>query len=208
MYLFTYVHFLKSLINIGDPISCISDSIPAHVMNTYCWITATFSLPENFYVAAGKQVQPKVAHPGLGIDTDPSKRLHHNYYQWVPFALFFQGLLFYLPHWLWKNWEEGKVKMMSEGLRGVLLESKNGRSAKINRLVNYIICSMHLRNTYAVGYFFCEVLNFVMVVIFSFFNINFLKLINTAFKCNETYVCCDNAAFKDLSMFNCLFLWL
>jgi hypothetical protein len=31
---------------IGDPISCINDgAIDRHVINTYCWITYTFTLP-------------------------------------------------------------------------------------------------------------------------------------------------------------------
>lgn len=30
----------------GDPIACINDgAVPNHVINTYCWITYTFTLP-------------------------------------------------------------------------------------------------------------------------------------------------------------------
>lgn len=66
----------------GDPISCISDgAVPAHVLNTFCWITYTFTLPE----ANAKSV----AHPGLGNEYGEEKRIHA-YYQWVPFMLFFQ----------------------------------------------------------------------------------------------------------------------
>jgi len=33
---------------IGDPISCIGDgAIDRHVINTYCWITYTFTLPSH-----------------------------------------------------------------------------------------------------------------------------------------------------------------
>ncbi len=30
---------------IGDPIDCIVEEIPNHVMDTYCWIHSTFSVP-------------------------------------------------------------------------------------------------------------------------------------------------------------------
>ncbi len=33
------------------------------------------------------------------------------YYQWVPFVLFFQGVLFYVPHMIFKILENGKIKV-------------------------------------------------------------------------------------------------
>ncbi len=41
---------------------------------------------------------------------------HKAYYQWVPFMLFLQGLLFYLPHLLFKMWEGGKIRNVISGL--------------------------------------------------------------------------------------------
>ncbi|XP_077291282.1 innexin 3 [Arctopsyche grandis] len=138
---------------IGDPISCINDGgVPNHVINTFCWITYTFTLPGN----DGKHN----AHPGLGNDYMADKKVH-SYYQWVPFMLFFQGILFYLPHWIWKNWEEGKVRMISEGMRGTLVITGEDIKSRQHRLVQYLIESRHTHNTYSFGYFLCEVLNFV-----------------------------------------------
>ena len=37
---------------------------------------------------------------------------YHKYYQWVCFTLFFQAILFYIPRYLWKTWEAGKIKML------------------------------------------------------------------------------------------------
>jgi len=147
---------------IGDPISCIADGgVPGHVINTYCWITSTFTLPHQ----QGKPVGTHVAHPGVGsfVEGDNETR-YHSYYQWVPFMLFFQGLLFYVPHWIWKNWEEGKVRMISDGIRGSMIGTKDDRRDRQNRLVQYMLDTLHLHNTYAAGYFFCEALNFINVV--------------------------------------------
>lgn len=49
-------------------------------------------------------------HPGVGpllIGEDQVK--HHAYYQWVPFILFLQGIMFRLPHMLWKSWEGNSI---------------------------------------------------------------------------------------------------
>ena len=154
---------------IGDPINCLSDgAVPENVINTYCWITYTFTLPQTSH----KPVGTHVAHPGLGGDYNEKR--YHSYYQWVPFMLFFQGILFYIPHWIWKQWEEGKVRMISDGMRGAMVDNKQERQAKSQRLVKYISDTMHLHNTYAAGYFFCEALNFVNVVGNIFFVDTFL----------------------------------
>ncbi|KAG6460032.1 innexin inx3 [Manduca sexta] len=151
---------------IGEPISCINDgAVPGHVLNTYCWITYTFTLPN---------ASPRgFAHPGLGNEYDEERRIHA-YYQWVPFMLFFQGLLFYIPHWIWKNWEEGKVRMISDGMRGTVACIADDKSNRQSRLVQYLYDTLHMHNTYSFGYFLCEVLNFVNVVGNIFFLDTFL----------------------------------
>lgn len=74
---------------LGDPISCINDgAIPVHVINTYCWITYTFTMPGQH----GKHVGTEVAQSGLGNDN--ADKIYHSYYQWVPFVLFFQVSIF------------------------------------------------------------------------------------------------------------------
>jgi hypothetical protein len=79
-----------------------------------------------------------------------------------------QGVLFYVPHWFWKNWEGGKIKMISAGLRGSTAQALENRRDNHDRLVRYIKCAMHTHGGYAFGYFFCEILNFVNVVSGSF----------------------------------------
>lgn len=33
---------------VGHPIQCIVDGLPGHVVNTYCWISSTFTMPDAF----------------------------------------------------------------------------------------------------------------------------------------------------------------
>lgn len=75
-----------------------------------------------------------------------------------------QGVCFYIPHWIWKNWEEGKVGMISQGMRGMFTMSVTERASHQRRLIDYIIASMRTHNSYSFGYFLCEILNFVNVI--------------------------------------------
>lgn len=155
---------------IGEPISCINDgTIPIHVINTFCWITYTFTIPGQQY----KHVGTEVAAHGLGNEFNNETRFH-SYYQWVPFMLFFQGMLFYMPHWIWKNWEDGKMRMITEGMRGAIPAPVEERTARHSRIVEYLIASLKTHNGYSFGYFFCEILNFINVVGNIFFVDKFL----------------------------------
>jgi hypothetical protein len=42
---------------------------------------------------------------------------YHKYYQWVCFVLFLQAAFFYIPRYLWKTAEGGKIKLLIQGLK-------------------------------------------------------------------------------------------
>ena len=73
---------------VGDPISCIHTAdISKDVLNTFCWIHSTFSIPSAFLKEVGVEV------PYLGVDNSRSgyqQRKEHRYYQWVVFCLLLQ----------------------------------------------------------------------------------------------------------------------
>ena len=72
---------------VGKPIECLVNGLPTHPINTYCWITSTFTMPDAFQRQVGKDV----AHPGVANDFgDEDAKKYHTYYQWVCFVLFFQ----------------------------------------------------------------------------------------------------------------------
>ncbi len=109
----------------GSPIQCYGDGgvIPAVVMNDYCWIHGTFTIPSQL----AKRVGDEVAHPGVAPMYNPDyakekghigwtqegDELRHAWYQWVCFILFIQAVLCYLPHQLWKSWE-GELRILSQ----------------------------------------------------------------------------------------------
>jgi len=54
---------------IGDPIDCLVDGVPGGIMDTYCWIHGTFSIPSRWVGEQGSEV----AHPGVAPE-DPGRR--------------------------------------------------------------------------------------------------------------------------------------
>jgi len=147
---------------IGDPIDCIVEEIPNGVMDTYCWIHSTFSIPNRVLGELGTDI----AHPGVAPPGDLEEGTevrYHKYYQWVCFTLFFQAILFYIPRYLWKTWEAGKVKMLVQDMNVPIVDA-DAKEDRKKILVDYFTTNRHNHEWYAFRFFFCELLNFVNVV--------------------------------------------
>jgi len=159
----------------GDPIDCIVDGVPGGVFKTYCWIHGTFTLPSQLTGRKGQDFP----HPGIGPYPSTSSRedpnlievtgegdeIRHAWYQWVVFVLFFQALLCYLPHFLWKSWEGGKLSLLLQNLNEPSIEY-DPEITKDRRLVivNYIIRNIQTHNIYVFKFVFCEFLNLVNII--------------------------------------------
>lgn len=78
---------------VGSPINCIhSKDIPEDVVNTFCWISATYQVPSafNLRMASRPGELGEVVYPGVAIPRDGGDVKYIKYYQWVFFCLFFQ----------------------------------------------------------------------------------------------------------------------
>ena len=123
-------------------------------MDTYCWIHSTFSVPGHAIGIAGVDgVYPGVA-PSSKLDDDQHLR-YHKYYQWVCFTLFFQALLFYVPRYLWKKWETGKIKMLVQDMNVPIIDPDTKKD-RISLLVDYFTVNRRNHQFYALKFFFCE----------------------------------------------------
>ena len=141
---------------VGDPIDCFVSNnekspITADILDTYCWIHSTHTLPN----------QPGPI-PGLGTPKEDDFVRYHKYYQWVGFFLIFQAITFYLPRLIWKSWETGRMKSLVEDLITVMPNDVE-RHAKEN-LVNYLFNNVNQHQNYAFVYFACELLNAINIV--------------------------------------------
>lgn len=66
------------------------------------------------------------------------------------------------------------MRMISDGMRGVITAPMEERMSRQRRLVRYVMESLRTHNTYSFGYFFCELLNFINVIGNIFFVDKFL----------------------------------
>ena len=64
---------------IGEHIQCIQDAVavPVKILNNYCFISSTFSIPRTTPVAKGE-----ISLFGLGPYTEEDDVTYHAYYQW------------------------------------------------------------------------------------------------------------------------------
>uniref|UniRef100_A0A0K2UID2 Innexin n=1 Tax=Lepeophtheirus salmonis TaxID=72036 RepID=A0A0K2UID2_LEPSM len=154
---------------IGDPIDCIVEEIPPNVMDTYCWIHSTFSVPEHDKGVNGKDIP----HRGIGPESSKEPYRYHKYYQWVCFTLFFQAILFYLPRYLWKIWEGGKMSVLVQEMNIPILDN-DIKADRIRLLVDYFSVNRFNHQFYTLKFFFCELLNFINVISQIFFTDFFL----------------------------------
>ena len=75
--------------SLGSAIQCLTDKdvVPAKILNNYCWIMSTFTLPKH-YVESDEGPQP--LHLGVGPEHPEDEKVYHQYYQWVPLFLTMQ----------------------------------------------------------------------------------------------------------------------
>lgn len=152
----------------GTPIMCLTQAktVNPKTINNYCWVEGTFTMPKALTKITGEDV----VMPGIEKKDRQDEILPHQYYQWVCFVLFLQALAFYFPHLLWKRWEKGQVRRLVADLNKALLDDgKKTKSA--TSLVQFLVSRKGQFNSYALGYFFCEILNFVHVL-FEFYITN------------------------------------
>ena len=145
----------------GDPIDCIppGEELLAPIIDTYCWIHSTFTLPESHH----KEVGIDVAHPGVESYSEDKTRVYHKYYQWVCFALLLQGMCFYFPRYLWKNWESGRIRSLMQNLDDPILQGEEKRK-QVSCLVDYFSQTLKSNQAYFAQFVFCEALNFINVL--------------------------------------------
>jgi len=156
-------------IGLGTHISCVQEGhpdnwpIPADIMNTYCFITSTFTLPRHLDSLVGVG---EVVHPGVGAEKPGEERTYKAYYQWVPFVLFLQCCMFYIPHLLFKKWEHGKIIGIISDLHesSSVIQEEGEREPKYQALARYFTRTINTHNTWALKLYLSDLLLLINVV--------------------------------------------
>ncbi|XP_035228752.1 innexin shaking-B-like [Stegodyphus dumicola] len=143
----------------GEPIKCSPDlRVYSAVVDTYCFITTTYTVQ----TAMNLTPSQGAPHPGVSSSQDESNYIYHAYYQWIGFLLFFQSVLFYFPHWLWKNFEGGKLSWLLE--RDIRFCSKEEKNKCKDLIISHLRTIWHIDSTYIFKYFLCEILCLVNLI--------------------------------------------
>ena len=155
----------------GHPIQCMHQKKDLKdLVNNYCWVLATFTIPAQL-----TGVGINMPHPGLGQTTDPNllritedgDEIRHAFYQFVCIVLFIQAAMFKIPQYIWRSWEDGKIKMMVKELNNQSLDPELTKKKAESRLASerYFVRTQGSHQSYVRGYVFCEMLNFVIVIV-------------------------------------------
>jgi len=179
----------------GDPINCqTSSGVSSKVLDDYCWIHSTFHLRNEYQGAVGcivdTELLPDRSPSGYlptyfddnrkPISRNPSLLLSQStpdtsFYQWVPFTLLFQALMFYLPRKIWKSCEGGLIASFGrEGKRRLMMrhggDEDNLETGFIHKdelarkYSAYFLSILHHNNGYFAQFFICEIMNFLIDV--------------------------------------------
>lgn len=128
-------------------------------LNTYCYIHPTFLVERTLT----DEPNERMPFPGLSQYMAEDNLKFYGYYPWISIALFLQATSLYMPHYIWKYWEGGKMKLLAGELVAAPL-SDDGLDDKVTSLVNYVCSQLHSHNRYAYKYMICELLNIITVV--------------------------------------------
>ncbi|KAG6459704.1 hypothetical protein O3G_MSEX011559 [Manduca sexta] len=161
----------------GDHIRCLSDQgVPDHVIQTYCFFMATFTIVRHYNESLLQG--GFLPHPGVGPISENDETLNHTYYQWVPFVLFIQSLCFYMPHYIWKRKEGGRIKALVDGLQyaglalqdqhmtvnGMSVPTKQSLEKKLDTIRKDIILRLKISRTWSTWLVAMEVTNLLHVM--------------------------------------------
>ncbi|XP_064544709.1 innexin inx5 [Drosophila montana] len=171
----------------GDPLICISNMQSKDFVNSHCWTMGMYIMNyDDDALAAYREETVELQYKrsfeteefkptidsNLLYNTAPllqsatgQERVFLRYYQWVVPVLLLQSFIFYLPAFLWKIWEGGRLKNLCANLDDVLV-SREKTSSQLRKVAKYFASDYkdsHLR--YFVSYIFCEVCNFGISIV-------------------------------------------
>ncbi|KAL3274540.1 hypothetical protein HHI36_015922 [Cryptolaemus montrouzieri] len=161
----------------GEPISCDTDDQDRkQLIDMFCWIHGTYIVNKASKDDLLAQIHNPFDHSIENDWKNHTKKLMNaitfqskdeiiwqKYYQWVSIIFCLQALLFYLPRYVWKHWEGGRMELLVQDLSGPLVPPKWNQETR-ERLLKYLMNDNNGHMLYALHYSFCEVMNLVNVI--------------------------------------------
>ncbi|KAH8302032.1 hypothetical protein KR044_001961 [Drosophila immigrans] len=181
--LLAFTFLLSSKQYFGDPVVCISEIPQKDFVVSHCWTMGMYIMDYDDTPTSmanlSKEIQfgysryhynqtleTNLLNNALGLKNEQGReRIFLRYYQWVVPVLMLQSFIFYLPAFLWKKWEGGRLKNLCGNLEDSLTSTEKCNK-HLCRLATYFTQDhkeSHLH--YFVSYTFCEVCNFLISII-------------------------------------------
>ncbi|XP_063593184.1 innexin inx2-like isoform X1 [Penaeus indicus] len=135
---------------IGDVIDCVTGMNEAEhkAIETYCYITSHFTVVDLATEAS--------AHPGVGpssAQNTTESLQRHAYYQWVPFVLMLQMIIYYFPVYLWHRVDFGFFDAITLDLDKVFPDKA---AERLKLATEYFVRSLGTHGRYALSFLLCE----------------------------------------------------
>merc|ERR1719319_1059117 len=155
-------------------IECMhGEGLPESVVKWYCYISGTFVIPRH-YVDRDTHLGNHVSQTGVGpYNPDTDDVSVKAYYQWVPFMLFLQAIMFYLPHVIFELAEGNKIKRILGALHLFVLKKEERNTAECE-LADYYVQSMGIHDGWSTQVLLAHCFYLVNVVGQMFFTDAFL----------------------------------
>uniref|UniRef100_A0A0N5A1F7 Innexin n=1 Tax=Parastrongyloides trichosuri TaxID=131310 RepID=A0A0N5A1F7_PARTI len=169
--LVTLAIFLGSKQTFGTPLTCFIEaqygSNWVSTVQSYCFISGTYTLKNE-----------SIFEMDLSFAEEEDK-IYHNYYQWAPYILLLMAFGFYIPHAIWKMYNED-LDVDFKTLLTIACEAKKdygeGKRKKLNTVINHL--KKHLNSTPNINNEGKKLLAFGKNTLYIYFIIKFIYLIN------------------------------
>lgn len=141
--------FIASNLGLGSPISCFGEpsGLDKKDLQTFCMIYGV------------KMVYPSQTQP----QTEESR--YQLWYRWTPIILLMQSLLFYIPHWIWKHFENGWIAAMIKDMRRSDLVEAEVINEKKKLTAECLRKGKNTNTVYGGVLILCELLNWFNVTV-------------------------------------------
>ncbi|KAK9883602.1 hypothetical protein WA026_001777 [Henosepilachna vigintioctopunctata] len=160
----------------GEPISCDTDDKDRkQLIDMFCWMHGTYIVNKgrnnnilpgifNEFDTSSEDLKNHTKRLLDKISVQPKDEIiWQKYYQWVSIMFGLQALLFYLPRYIWKHWEGGRMELLVQDLCGPLVPAEWNKETR-QRLLKYLMNDNNGHRLYALHYSFCEILNLLNVI--------------------------------------------
>jgi len=135
----------------GDPIACetADDTVDEEAVVNFCMMYSEFLVPDTYLGQCASD-----AHAGTS--------LYNSYYQWVAVYFLMSAVLFYIPRCIWLSMEGGMMSFLVTGCLDRVVDNAAEKQEAL--MTNYCEYVHNKFNKYAIGFFFCELLNLVITI--------------------------------------------